>query len=827
MLLLEILGVLGFVETVLVGLAIGPTSADKHWPGPLDYVRAHHWTAIAILAAIGGIVTVWAILASREPQPPIDLKAVADDLAGVVRTNWFFETQRWHILDPYPLPVGWVPADQDLLASWTSIVRLAEGWPAKSRTARETWAHGPNGLKGGNDDLAEVLARVPTGRLVVLGERGAGKTILLIRTVLRLIDRREQGEAVPFFLPMASWNPGEQGLISWMAEWMATTWVPLGRPVADGSSRTIARALIEAGLVMPVLDGLDEIAKELRNLAISRIDEAIGHIQGIILSCRTDDYEAAVRPKPGVEYPLVGAAGIDLIPLPAEEVAAYLVESAGGPTGAARWAPVIAAMRKRRPRQVVEVLTSPLMAALARAIYNPPPKEFLTTGRPDPSELLDRHAFPRREDIEHHLYDRFIPACYLQHPNPSHPSRRFGWTAEQAEKWLGFLARYLENPDPKLRTTDFLWWQLDRLLRPRQATLALCAILGLVAAIGYPFLGFGLGILAGIGTGMITRRRLPAEKDGIARGLAGGLIGGEIAAFIMIPFFNLGLANFLVAWFISSGIGIGIAVAPVGRMRPCMAAGFVGTLLVIWYEHAASALSLRLALGPGLHVFTGLGVAAAAYLCIELLGRQIPAHKMHWSWLWFVCGALGGLAVGFVVGFSHGMAAGLASGLSLMVAGGLTGLVGEPIVTDLDQAADPVAVMRRDRFSFLASWLVVGTAVGLGTGVQNAYGFDAPGHPNGLVPSTLIGITNFIVPGIGFALIQATWGKYIVARCLLAVSGRLPWRLTAFLQDAAVNRGVLRQFGAVYQFRHVELQRRLAASTKSATSNPAVEGTIT
>jgi hypothetical protein len=105
-LLLGILGVLGFVETVLVGLAIGPTSADKHWPGPLDYVRAHHWTAIAILATIGGIVTVWAILASREPRPPIDLKAMADDLAGVVRTNWFFETQRWHILDPYPLPVG-------------------------------------------------------------------------------------------------------------------------------------------------------------------------------------------------------------------------------------------------------------------------------------------------------------------------------------------------------------------------------------------------------------------------------------------------------------------------------------------------------------------------------------------------------------------------------------------------------------------------------------------------------------------------------------------------------------------------------------------------
>ena len=32
------------------------------------------------------------------------------------------------------------------------------------------------------------------------------------------------------------------------------------------------------------------------------------------------------------------------------------------------------------------------------------------------------------------------------------------------------------------------------------------------------------------------------------------------------------------------------------------------------------------------------------------------------------------------------------------------------------------------------------------------------------------------------------------------------------LKDAALNRGTLRQFGAVYQFRHVEIQRRLAMS---------------
>ena len=49
-----------------------------------------------------------------------------------------------------------------------------------------------------------MLARVPTGRLVVLGEPGAGKTILMVRLVLDLLDRRDGAALVPFLAPVAS-----------------------------------------------------------------------------------------------------------------------------------------------------------------------------------------------------------------------------------------------------------------------------------------------------------------------------------------------------------------------------------------------------------------------------------------------------------------------------------------------------------------------------------------------------------------------------------------------------------------------------------------------
>ena len=43
----------------------------------------------------------------------------------------------------------------------------------------------------------------------------------------------------------------------------------------------------------------------------------------------------------------------------------------------------------------------------------------------------------------------------------------------------------------------------------------------------------------------------------------------------------------------------------------------------------------------------------------------------------------------------------------------------------------------------------------------------------------------------------------------LAFRHRLPWSLMGFLADAH-QRGVLRQVGVVYQFRHIDLQHRLA-----------------
>ncbi|GHF33920.1 hypothetical protein GCM10010218_13820 [Streptomyces mashuensis] len=64
--------------------------------------------------------------------------------------------------------------------------------------------------------------------------------------------------------------------------------------------------------------------------------------------------------------------------------------------------------------------------------------------------------------------------------------------------------------------------------------------------------------------------------------------------------------------------------------------------------------------------------------------------------------------------------------------------------------------------------------------------------------------------GMGLAaLLGSAWGSFQVSRTWLWMTGRLPWRLMKFLDDAH-HVGVLRQTGAVYQFQHVRLQEQLS-----------------
>ena len=69
--------------------------------------------------------------------------------------------------------------------------------------------------------------------------------------------------------------------------------------------------------------------------------------------------------------------------------------------------------------------------------------------------------------------------------------------------------------------------------------------------------------------------------------------------------------------------------------------------------------------------------------------------------------------------------------------------------------------------------------------------------------------------GLAFGVYHSTSPSFMITRIWLGARGDLPWRLMAFLADAHKERGVLRQNGAQYEFRHAELAAYLARARRS------------
>jgi NACHT domain len=769
--------------------------------------------AVGLVGGIAGLYISWAGYRDGRANgaAATTLVDLTDQLAVGVRAQWETEAARRRLNDPYPLPVRWSPVVVALTDDWPVLETLAStgvGWPPRDPATRAGWATGPAGLAGVGGELIEVLTRVPTGRLVVLGEPGAGKTMLLVRLVLDLLARRPPGGPVPMLVSLASWNPEVDDLHSWLAGRISVDYPALASADPDGSGRSRARALLAAGLILAVLDGLDEIPAALQGAAIARINDGLRPGQTVVLSSRTAAFSEAVNPAAGVPVRLAGAAAIELCPLPAAAVRDYLRASAGGQASAARWTALLTPPAPGRTTPVLQTLTTPLMATLARTIYNPRPGEHSGPTLPDPEELADQGRFGSRTALEQHLFDAFIPAAYRRTgaPGDQQPRLREPWTEVSAQRYLRFLARHLQD---RLQTTDLAWWHIAR-AAPR------------------PFLSLTFGLAIGF-IGSLAGVSIALLKDGVSGGAGDLLVGAIVTLSIgllsgMSGLFVAVLSRFFPGWRpgVTAFVGgltftlifdiIVVALIPgvVSRVEAAFVYGFFALLAAVPAAGAAA------------------GVAAAPARAVRWRPR---ARALMWG---LPAGLAGGLLAAYASGFDDATetmksvgspAAGASAAVGWWLAFGLaamavTGIQGAPV--DPTVASSPRAVLSFDRRTARTITLVgsagVVLAMTLWAVTTNVIGYRFFGgksigpfgavHPLGYY--LLAGSLLFAVPaGLAAGFLRAMWGPFLAARCWLAMRRRLPWRLMAFLADAH-ERGVLRQAGGVYQFRHAELQRRLA-----------------
>ncbi|SDC24189.1 helix-turn-helix domain-containing protein [Actinokineospora iranica] len=651
------------------------------------------------------------------------LADAADELAHAVRVRWQREEEQRQIHDPFPLPVRWRPVAAALTDSWANVRRARDG------------AAEPLDLTGCLDQIVEVYRRIPSGRLVVLGQAGSGKTILTLRFVLDLLRTRAPGAAVPVVVGLGSWNPTTTSLRDWLIARLRQDHPDLDAPGPGGS--TLAAALVETDRVLPVLDGFDEIADGLHRAAL----EALNATRlPLLLTSRPDEYAAAVA---GTDV-LTAACGVELVDLTPADLADYLPRTTrAGDGGGTAWEPVLTELRDRPDRRasanLAAALTTPLMVGLARAVYSDTPDH-------DPATLLDTDRFPTREALEEHLLGNFVATVYRHQPE----NARFD--PDRVQRWLGHLARHLRG----LGTYDLAWWQLGASLRlpVRMLVVALTAglILGLVdlavegllvpAAGMYPLLfgalfGAVVGSAFGVAYGLANRSGRPEPSRVRLRVRAGPARTGRVGSRFRIGFVVGGLLGF----------GYGLA------------------------REAAHQLSFGY----------GKGLLSAT-----------------------VDGVVFGLVFGVAAGAVAAVIARCEAPLDVKSAGGPTELLRANRTTVLIQlaVAGPAFALAVP----LVTWLVVLLLRWLFPGGMLA-GLEFSWSP---VFGVVLGLVGGLVAGLGYLLSMTAWGQWLVfARLCLPLAGRLPWAVSAFLDDA-YRRGVLRRAGAVYQFRHARLQDHLA-----------------
>ncbi|WP_394613123.1 NACHT domain-containing protein [Lentzea sp. JNUCC 0626] len=334
--------------------------------------------------------------------------------------------------------------------------------------------------KGQLTQVVDYYQALRPQRLVITGAPGAGKTVLALELLLGLLETREPAQPVPVRIPATIWDTSHP-LSDWLVQHLVAAY--------QQDSRT-AQALVNAGLILPVIDGLDEVDAEDTPGHDSHAADVVRalntyqhgrHAAPLVLTCRTGHYQALT----GADVWTHDAALVAIDAVDAVKARAFIQSRVDNP---ARWRTVLSTIDDHPGGPLAVGLSTPWRLSLATVVYEQRNPDNSYTR--DPATLI-RVAASGNHAVREHLLAHFIAAT-TAHSVQS--DKQTPYSAEQAHQWLAVLAGYLHHNATigrifgggPLSGTELVLhqlWPLGGVNRVRGIVLAVTALTWLIAAV--------------------------------------------------------------------------------------------------------------------------------------------------------------------------------------------------------------------------------------------------------------------------------------------------------------------------------------------------------
>lgn len=330
--------------TLAVNLPLNVVSGDDKdpWPGGLDLLRRYAWQSIVVIVLLIILLVIWSQRSSWRAEDDRDsemsaspeaLEAAAEALAVTTRHDLDVELSSRRLGGVIDLALTRHPRDRssDPLAV-SRLSGVASAWRDRTR------------------------------RLIVVGAAGSGKSTALSLLTRQLLPGHPLHGPVPVMVNLSTWDPRSEHLDDAIRHRLAA--LPgstITRRRAVRRRRGVPIDLVSTRRVLPVLDGLDELPKDMwpdAQLGLAAALEAPD--REFILACSADAFDDLV---PSECIHVGGTRVVSIEPVDLDSVIDHLWASPLG--GGERWEPVFDYLRSHPHSPLAVALSSPLMVHLA------------------------------------------------------------------------------------------------------------------------------------------------------------------------------------------------------------------------------------------------------------------------------------------------------------------------------------------------------------------------------------------------------------------------------------------------------------------------------